>query len=82
MPDMCGLELARRLRQDPSLKDSLLVALSGYAQEEDRHRSQEAGFNAHLAKPVRLDSLKALLASEDLQTAGRPGATKALISAR
>jgi CheY-like chemotaxis protein len=56
--------------------------LSGYAQEEDRHRSQEAGFNAHFAKPVRLDSLKALLASEDLQTAGRPGATKALISAR
>ena len=81
MPDMCGLELARRLRQDPSLKDSLLVALSGYAQEEDRHRSQEAGFNAHLAKPVRLDSLKALLASEDLQSAGWPGATKTLISA-
>ena len=58
MPDMDGLELARHLRQDLGLKDSLLVALSGYAQEADRHRSQEAGFNAHLAKPVRLDSLK------------------------
>ena len=76
MPGMGGLELARRLRQDLGLRDSLLVALSGYAQEEDRHRSQEAGFNAHLAKPVRLDSLKALLASEDLLTAGSPGANK------
>ena len=81
MPDMGGLELARHLRQDPGLRDSLLVALSGYAQEEDRHRSQEAGFNAHLAKPVRLDSLKALLASEDFVTDGSPGANKTLISA-
>ena len=81
MPDMCGLELARHLRQDLGLRDSLLVALSGYAQEEDRHRSQEAGFNAHLAKPVRLDSLKALLASEDFLTDGWPGATQAPISA-
>ena len=56
MPGMSGLELARHLRQDLGLRDSLLVALSGYAQEEDRHRSQEAGFNAHLAKPVRLDT--------------------------
>ena len=70
MPDMGGLELARRLRQDPRMGDALLVALSGYAQEEDRRRSQDAGFNAHLAKPVRLESLKALLASEDLVADG------------
>ena len=57
------------------------MALSGYAQEEDRHRSQEAGFNAHLAKPVRLDSLKALLASEDFVADGSPGANKTPISA-
>ncbi len=81
MPDMDGLELARRLRQDLGLKDSLLVALSGYAQEEDRRRSQEAGFNAHLAKPVRLDSLRALLASEDFAAGGCPGRTKLPISA-
>ena len=81
MPDMCGLELARRLRQDLGPRDCLLVALSGYAQEEDRHRSQEAGFNAHLAKPVRLDSLKALLASEDFLIVGSPGAHKTPISA-
>ena len=46
MPEMGGLELARHLRNDLGLSDSLLVALSGYAQEEDQHRSQEAGFNA------------------------------------
>ena len=74
MPDMGGLELANHLRQGLGLSDALLVALSGFAQEEDRRRSQEAGFNAHLAKPVRLDSLKALLASEDLLLDGRPGA--------
>ena len=57
------------------------MALSGYAQEEDRYRSQEAGFNAHLAKPVRLDSLKALLANVDLLTAGSPGAYETMVSA-
>jgi signal transduction histidine kinase/CheY-like chemotaxis protein len=81
LPDMCGLELARYFREDLGLRDSLLVALSGYAQEKDRKRSQEAGFNAHLAKPVRLDSLKALLASEGFLPIGRPGAHKMLISA-
>jgi CheY-like chemotaxis protein len=81
MPDMCGFELARHLRQELGLRDALLVALSGYAQEEDQHRSQKAGFNAYLAKPVRLDKLKELLASEDFQTAGWPGTNNTLISA-
>ena len=52
MPGMCGLELARHLRLDLGLRDSLMVALSGYAQNEDRRRSQEAGFNAYLTKPM------------------------------
>jgi signal transduction histidine kinase/CheY-like chemotaxis protein len=82
MPDMGGLELANHLRQGLGLTDALLVALSGFAQEEDRRRSQEAGFNAHLAKPVRLDNLKALLASEHLLTVGRPGANDILNSCR
>ena len=80
MPDMGGLELARYLRHDLGLSDALLVALSGFAQEEDRHRSQEAGFNAHFAKPVRLDSLKALLASEDFLPGRCPGTNKGQIS--
>jgi signal transduction histidine kinase len=70
LPRMNGLEVARRLRQDLGLKDILLVALTGYGQEEDRRRSQEAGFNAHLVKPVDLDELHELLARP--KTAG-PG---------
>jgi signal transduction histidine kinase/ActR/RegA family two-component response regulator len=82
MPNMCGSDLARHLRQDLGLRDSLLVAMSGYAHEEDRQHSQEAGFNAHLAKPVCLDSLKALLANMDLVTAGAAGVYKTAISAQ
>jgi signal transduction histidine kinase len=63
LPGMSGLEVARLLRQDPGLKDVLLLALTGYGQDEDRLRSQEAGFNAHLVKPVDLDALQALLSS-------------------
>jgi signal transduction histidine kinase len=61
MPGMSGLEVARLLRQDPGMKDALLLALTGYGSDEDRLRSQEAGFNAHLVKPVDLDALQALL---------------------
>jgi PAS domain S-box-containing protein len=62
MPGMDGLEVARRLRQDLGLKDTLLLALTGYGHEEDRRHSQEAGFDAHLVKPVDLDTLHTLLA--------------------
>ncbi len=61
MPGMGGLEVARRLRQDLGHRDALLVALSGYGEGEDRRRSQEAGFNAHMIKPIALDALQALL---------------------
>jgi len=70
MPGMSGLDLARLMRQELGLGDCLLVAFSGHGQEEDRHRSREAGFNAFLAKPVRLGILKAILASQNSLTAG------------
>jgi CheY-like chemotaxis protein len=41
------------------------VALSGYAQPEDRERSREAGFDAHLAKPIGIDEVNAVLAGTD-----------------
>jgi CheY-like chemotaxis protein len=56
-----GYAVARALRSDVALRGTLLVALSGYAQPEDRQRSQEAGFDHHLAKPPDLDELAALL---------------------
>jgi PAS domain S-box-containing protein len=57
MPGMSGHELARRLRQRPGGERVLLIATSGYGQEEDRKRSREAGFDGHLVKPIDLHSL-------------------------
>jgi signal transduction histidine kinase len=63
MPGMDGYEVARRLRGQSEGKDMVLIALTGWGQEEDRRRSREAGFDHHLTKPVDLDMLRALLSS-------------------
>jgi signal transduction histidine kinase len=58
LPVMDGYELARRLREFEQLPDDLrIIAVTGYGQDADRRRSKEAGFNAHLVKPVNLDTL-------------------------
>jgi CheY-like chemotaxis protein len=62
MPVMNGYDVARRLRQRPGLEHLLLVAMTGWGQQEDRRRSQEAGFDHHLVKPVEPDALHQLLA--------------------
>jgi PAS domain S-box-containing protein len=62
LPGIDGYEVARRLRADPSGRDMLLVALTGYGQPEDERRALEAGFDAHLVKPVDPDVLEDLLA--------------------
>ena len=62
MPVMNGYDVAQRLRQRPGLGHLLLVAMTGWGQEEDRRRSQEAGFDHHLVKPVEPDALHQLLA--------------------
>jgi signal transduction histidine kinase len=62
LPRMDGYEVARRLRQEPGLEGVLLVALTGYGQEEDRRRSLEAGFNHHFVKPVDTQALEELFA--------------------
>jgi signal transduction histidine kinase len=64
LPDMSGYEVARALRGDEALRQTRLVALSGYAQPEDRERAREAGFDAHLAKPPALEAVNALLAGD------------------
>ena len=61
MPQMSGLEVARRFREELGLKNLLLVAMTGYGQDEDRRRSREAGFNAHMIKPLDLDALQAII---------------------
>jgi PAS domain S-box-containing protein len=57
LPDLDGCEVARRLRLTPGLEGTRLVAMTGYAQEEHRRATHEAGFNAHLVKPVDPDEL-------------------------
>ena len=61
LPGFDGLEAARRIRAEPELRDLLLVALSGWVQPDDRERSRKAGFDHHLAKPVRLKNLEVVL---------------------
>jgi PAS domain S-box-containing protein len=58
LPGMDGYEIARRLKQNGGLDSALLVALTGYGQEEDRRRAEAAGFDLHLTKPVRPDRLR------------------------
>jgi CheY-like chemotaxis protein len=62
MPDMDGYAVARAIRADAELAHIRLIALSGYGQPEDRHRTSEVGFDAHLVKPIEPDELNALLA--------------------
>jgi CheY-like chemotaxis protein len=63
LPKLNGYEAARRIREQPWGKDIVLVAVTGWGQEEDRRRSQEAGFNAHMVKPVDPAALQRMLAA-------------------
>jgi CheY-like chemotaxis protein len=58
---MDGLEVARRMRGDPEMRDATLVALTGWGQREDRRRTGEAGFDYHLVKPADVHTLRSIL---------------------
>ncbi|MCD2517685.1 response regulator [Massilia sp. G4R7] len=62
MPGMDGFEVARRLRLDPAQAGLLIVALTGWGQQEDRRRTRAGGFDHHLTKPVDVDALLDILA--------------------
>jgi len=64
LPVMDGYELAQRLRQERGDKPLLLIAVTGYGQEQDRSRSLAVGFKEHIVKPIALDALEAALAGE------------------
>jgi two-component system CheB/CheR fusion protein len=66
LPDIDGYEVAHRLREDPAFSRVLLIALTGYGQDEDRQRCLDAGFDEHLIKPVDPAALEALLADQPL----------------
>ena len=63
MPRMDGYEAARQIRSRPWGSKVELVALSGWGQPEDKRRSREAGFDAHLVKPAEPEAINRLLAS-------------------
>jgi CheY-like chemotaxis protein len=61
LPGMDGYEVVKRLRAEECCKRALIIAVSGYGQEEDIRRSRGAGFDHHLIKPVDFDALMSLL---------------------
>lgn len=63
MPDISGYEIARHLRREPWATHMLLIALTGWGQEDVRRRALEAGFDHHLIKPVDQDRLEQLIGS-------------------
>jgi signal transduction histidine kinase len=72
MPSLNGYELAAMLKRQPWASRMLLVALTGWGQEEDRRRSAAAGFDEHLVKPIELETIKRIcrqaMARESLRT--------------
>jgi CheY-like chemotaxis protein len=63
LPQLDGYEVARRLRAEPATRGMRIIAISGYGTEEDLQLGREAGFDAHLLKPVDADEIGALLAA-------------------
>jgi CheY-like chemotaxis protein len=61
MPGMDGLEVARRIRERRDNDAIVLIALTGWGQKEDRHRTEQAGFDHHLVKPADITALQSLL---------------------
>ncbi|MEO5700886.1 MAG: ATP-binding protein [Casimicrobiaceae bacterium] len=68
LPRMNGYDLARALRADPGTRTCTLIAVTGWGQEKDRQRAQQAGFDHHMVKPVDPDAIETLL-----RTAARAG---------
>ena len=62
MPKMSGYEVCRRMREQPGGKEVVIVAVTGWGQEEDKRRSVEAQFDGHMVKPVEPGALLQLLA--------------------
>lgn len=61
LPDLDGNDLARQLRAQPETAQSIMIAITGYGQEQDRKRTAESGFDHHLVKPVNMEQLLRLL---------------------
>jgi PAS domain S-box-containing protein len=65
LPKMSGHDVAQRIRSESWGQNIVLVALTGWGQQQDRRRSQEAGFDHHLVKPVDVDTLMRVLSTAE-----------------
>jgi two-component system CheB/CheR fusion protein len=63
LPGLDGWQVAKRIRQQPVFGNIVLIAVTGYGQNADRQRSQNAGFDYHLVKPVDFEKLRKILAA-------------------
>ena len=63
MPEMTGFDVALQLKENPDLRPRLLVALTGFDDDAAREKTARAGFDYHLAKPLKLFELLAILAT-------------------
>lgn len=68
--DLTGYDLAKSLRAIPDFERVFLVALSGYGQDEDRRKAEDAGFDRYLVKPVLLESLRDVLSAAHARRTG------------
>jgi DNA-binding response OmpR family regulator len=75
LPGMSGYEVARKIRQQAAIDDVLLVALTGWGQEEDRRRSADAGFDHHMVKPLEPQRLKDVLHTARIRNTQRSATT-------
>jgi CheY-like chemotaxis protein len=71
MPHMDGFETARRLRKLPAGREVMLVALTGWGEEETRRRAREVGFDRHLTKPADIRDLETLLVEVACENASK-----------
>jgi CheY-like chemotaxis protein len=76
MPRLNGYEATRRIREQEWGRSIVIVALTGWGQEGDRARSQEAGCDGHLVKPVELAELEKLLAELTEGQSGQRSSTR------
>ena len=63
MPGMNGYEVAQRIRAEPWGESIVLIAVTGWGQDEDKRKAYDAGFNQHLIKPVDPNMLESLIAA-------------------
>jgi len=82
MPGMSGHEVARRMRLEAWGRNAVLIALTGWGQEQDKQAAKAAGFDEHLTKPVNLDDVERILDDLLSEALVEPGASNMADSAR